>query len=301
MRAWPRGKVTLAGLLAASAALAALGALTAMGKPLLGLGLGLAFGAGVFWGLAGRYVRRVRMTREPFPDAWRRILEKRVTFYRRLPDEQKRRFEDDVRFFLAEQRIFGEGGQPVDEEIRLLVAASAAMLCHGKPDFEWPTLRDIVVYRNAFKDGSYEVGPDGNVIGMVHQQGPIIFSGPHLRRGFRKPTDGRNVGLHELAHVLDMEDGAADGVPGDLAWAATAPWVEHLTRHLEHPVRDRLRRLLGDYAYTNEAEMFAVLVEVFFERPSKLQARDPELYDLLCQYFNLDPRTGRLLREPEAS
>ena len=62
-------------------------------------------------------------------------------------------------------------------------------------------------------------------------------------------------------------------------------------------VSDRLRRLrrgksspLRDYGAINEAELFAVAVEAFFEKPDELARRDGELFALLRDYFNQDPR-----------
>src|SRR5690606_18334533 len=186
------------------------------------LGVALATGLGGLWyaWMVGRFHRRRALVAEPFPDAWKTILERRVGFYRELDDEQaKRRFEDDVRIFLAEQRIYGAGeGErqlEIDDETRLLIAASAAMLCHGMPEFEWPRMRDIVVHPRSFNEDYGSEHP--TIAGMVHYQGPILYSERDLRMGFRR-HDGHNVGLHELAHVLDLADGHADGVPIGASW-----------------------------------------------------------------------------------
>ena len=192
-----------------------------------------------------------------------------------------------MRIFLDEQVIAGAGDHDVDRTTQLLIAASAAMLTNGMPEHEWPRMRDIVVYPQAFDD-DYHLSEDARVAGQVHLRGPIIFSARDLKLGFRK-EEGHNVGLHELAHVIDMEDGHADGVPVDAAFTATAPWVT--------VVADRLRRLrrgksspLRDYGAINEAELFAVAVETFFEKPDELARRDEELFELLRDYFNQDPR-----------
>ena len=54
----------------------------------------------------------------------------------------------------------------------------------------------------------------------------------------------------------------------------------YLYEHRSHPHH---RQVLRRYAGTNEAELFAVAVEVFFERPKRLKADDPELYELLAE------------------
>ena len=63
-------------------------------------------------------------------------------------------------------------------------------------------LRDIVIYERSFDE---EYGDGGNILGMVHGQGPILFSARSLKQGFRGEHDGHNVGYHEFAHVLDFD------------------------------------------------------------------------------------------------
>lgn len=249
----------------------------------------IAFGGVVFFLFSMRkYFRRAALTRKPMREEWQELLAARIPFYAKLEGEAKKRFENDVRFFASEQNIYGPRGEPVSDEDRLLVAASAAILGHGLPGWEWPTMRDIVVYKKAFND-QYEEGDDESIAGMVHSQGPIIFSENHLKHGFQRSHDGFNVGLHELAHVMDMADGAADGVPAGMDWMATAPWVEVMARHMKKKSRRGKREVLDDYSKTNEAEFFAVAVETFFEKPKIMKRKEPKLYELLCDYFGQDP------------
>ena len=300
MQVWPRTKLRLALALAlALVALAGLAVAFAGASPWLVALAAVVAGLG-YWNSCGRYLRRRRLTAEPFPATWRRTLLRRVDFYRRLNErgdaEALRRFEDDVRIFLAEQTIYGAGPSghelELDDETRLLIAASAAMLGHGMPRFEWPRMRDIVVHPRSFDEDYRSAGsPEAehaNISGMVHHQGPILYSERDLKHGFRR-RDGHNVGLHELAHVLDLADGYADGVPVGASWVSSAPWVEIVSDRLTRLRRRQYRKVLRAYAGTNEAEFFAVAVEVFFEQPRRLHERDPELYAMLADYFGQDP------------
>jgi Mlc titration factor MtfA (ptsG expression regulator) len=168
----------------------------------------------------------------------------------------------------------------------VLVAASAVILVFGRRGYRYPRLRDVVVYERAF-DEEYREGEREHILGMVHGQGPIILSAEHLERGFAHARDGHNVGLHELAHVLDFEGGHADGVPTFMPWKTVGPWLEVM--RLETAKIERGRSILDRYAAKNEAELFAVATEVFFERPRALQAKHPELYALLAETYGQDP------------
>ena len=67
------------------------------------------------------------------------------------------------------------------------------MLSNGLPDWEWPRVRDIVVYPRAF-DADYDAEGAEEIAGMVHLRGPVLFSQRDLKHGFSKPRDGLNVG-----------------------------------------------------------------------------------------------------------
>lgn len=247
----------------------------------------LAVGLAVLAGLAIRRVlRRRALVLAPFPPSWRAILESDVAYYRRLPEPERRRFEAEVRVFLDEQVITGPRQARVSDRLRLLVAASAVMLVFGRRGFRYPRLRDVVIYERAFDD-EYREGERENILGMVHGQGPIILSAKHLEQGFSDARDGHHVGLHEFAHVLDFEAGQADGVPTFMPWRAIAPWVGLMREEVERI--ERGRSVLRPYAATNEAELFAVATEAFFERPRALQARHPELYGLMQEIYGQDP------------
>ena len=60
---------------------------------------------------------------------------------------------------------------------------------------------------------------------MVHAQGPMLLS--------RKQSDGTNVAVHELAHVLDLADGDADGTAS--FWGTFPGW--------EALVKSRLKKV----------------------------------------------------------
>ncbi len=287
MQVWPKRVLVVQTVLGL-----ALGGSSALAFAVM-IGPHAAFGAGAVFvlymaGATRRYRRRRRVVAAPFPDGWRRLLGERLPYYRGLDDAARARFEDDIRIFLAEQRIYGIRGVTVHEDTRLLVAAAAAMLVNGMPDWEWPVVRDIVVYPTAF-DEQYRTDQHPDILGMVHMQGPILLSQRDVRHGFRRPDDGQNVALHELAHVIDMADGHADGVPAELSFVATAPWVRVVADRLERLRGEAYGDTLREYAGTNETELFAVAVEAFFEAPAHLREHDPELYAMLRDYFAQDP------------
>ncbi len=262
-------------------------ALVMTGGP-MGGAAGFAVALVVFLvGFNYRTFARSQVDRNPFPEAWRDVLEEYVDFYDDLEDPaDKARFERDVRYFIDEHTITGPGGAEVEDELKVLVGAAAAILSFGMPGYVWGRVRDVVVYPDAFDD-DYEISESGNILGQVGSQGPIIFSARALRQGFRAEHDGTNVGIHELAHVLDFGDGSADGVPALMPWAAVKGWLRLV--HDEVGRIEKHQSVLRGYGATNEAEFFAVATEAFFERPTRLRDGHPELYAMLRDVYGQDP------------
>jgi Mlc titration factor MtfA (ptsG expression regulator) len=274
---------------------AAAGGVVCAGATLLGGivgGVPGALGGAALGGLAGyllasrtghRLRRRETLTAEPFPETWRLLLQADYDHYRRLPASWRERFESDVRIFVAEKRITGVELE-VTDELRLLVAASAVTLSVGWPRFEWEQLSEVLLYPQSF-DRDYAFG--GPTLGEAHPWGTIILSVPSLKESFLDGDDAYHVGLHEFAHLLDMEHASFDGVPAGLPEDLAETWVD-----IRDEEMSKLRSGWSDldpYGAHDPAEFFAVAVEAFFEIPLDLREDHEELYGFLARYFGQDP------------
>jgi Mlc titration factor MtfA (ptsG expression regulator) len=250
----------------------------------IGSVLGVAAATLLWRNMRRRERRRRKALSKPFPAAWRRLLEQRYDHYSRLPTPLRGRFEDDLRIFLAEKRITGVGVE-ASEELRLLVAASAVTLTLGWPDAEWDQLSEVLLSPQGFdRDYTFE---HADLAGEAHAWGTVILSAPTLLESFAYPDDGYHVGLHEFAHLLDVEQTHFDGIPAGLDERRGREWYSLAQREI-----DRIRRgksALDPYGGENPAEFFAVAVEAFFEIPQELRDRHREVYETLSAYFQQDP------------
>jgi hypothetical protein len=131
--------------------------------------------------------------------------------------------------------------------------------------------------------------------GESWSQGQVILSWQDTMEGAAVPDDGRNVVIHEFAHQLDQENGAARGAPpptlGDTQYDAIR-WsqVFHAAyAHLQSEVHNGVQGLINHYGAQDPAEFFAVVSEVFFEQPRELATEYPALYRELSGYYKVDP------------
>ncbi len=103
------------------------------------------------------------------------------------------------------------------------------------------------------------------------------------------------IHLEELvqvfAHILDMLDGHADGVPplhdkeSYLSWSKVCS--KEFISLIEKSQKGK-RTFLDSYGATNEAEFFAVATEYFFDKPIKMKKKHRDLYDVLVGFYNQD-------------
>jgi Mlc titration factor MtfA (ptsG expression regulator) len=239
------------------------------------------------------YRRRLAVADRPFPEAWRQSLENSSEFYRNLGEDAKNIFHQRVLFFLAEKKIEGISTD-IDDEIRLLVAASAIIPTFAFPFFEYPNLDQVLIYPNSF-DRSFQTqryqGHEQDLAGMVGTgflNGKLLLSKPDLVNGF-KGRNLHNVGIHEFVHLLDMADGAVDGLPEIfLAHAYAIPWLQVIQAEVKK-IREG-ESDINPYGLTNNAEFLAVVSEYFFDDPEKLETDHPELYQFLCTIFHQVPQ-----------
>jgi Mlc titration factor MtfA (ptsG expression regulator) len=239
---------------------------------------------------------------EPFPEHWRDVLRRSVVHYARLPDDLRRRLEERVQVFVAEKNWEGVGGLEVTDEMRVTIAAQACLLVLAFDDEYYDHVLSILIYPTAFVTRDVQITRAGVVIqdrearlGEAWYRGPVIVSWEDALAGGRQTDPGHNLVLHEFAHQLDMLGGRdLDGTPPLPSRELAARWADVMEAEYQQLRRDcrshRRRPLLDCYGATNRAEFFAVATETFFERPTALSSRHPELYDILAAYYRQDPR-----------
>lgn len=217
------------------------------------------------------------------------ILLQNISFYRELDGAGKLLFEQKVNSFLAGITIEGVG-TTVDDTDRIMIASSAVIPIFGFKDWQYRNLTNVILYPDTF-DGEFQFeGGSRNILGMVgsgYMNGQMILSRAALIKGFSKSAGKENTAIHEFVHLLDKSDGATDGVPENLlAHEYVLPWLKMI--HQEIHKIEAGKSDINPYAITNEAEFFAVVAEYFFQKPTELKHKHPELYEILSTIFMQD-------------
>ena len=243
-------------------------------------------------------IKRKHLLAMPFPDEWIRIVEKNVPLYNRIPETLKKQLHGLVNIFLAEKNFEGCGGLEITDEIKVTIAAQACMLLLNRKTSYFRKLHTILVYPHTYiaktisSNGRIIIEGQDSRLGESWQNGPVVLAWDSVKGGTSNIYDARNVVIHEFAHQLDQEDGAADGAPILERRSRYITWAKVLSEEyetLQRKKKKRRRSVLNKYGATNPAEFFAVATETFFEKPKQMKKKHQELYDELRNYYRLDP------------
>lgn len=247
--------------------------------------------------------RRKRLLATPIPDTWWAMIDRRVPAIRSMSPADRRELGGIVQVLLAEKRFEGCGGLEITQEIRVCIAAQAALLLLHRPTTYYPTLRSILVYPRAYAAPTTQRNPDGTVsqgpqgrLGESWHRGSLVLSWDDVVRGAADDGDGRNLTFHEFAHQLDGESGFMDGTPALPTTTRYREWARVLGQEYAALAAELQRgnpTLLTPYASTNPAEFFAVATELFFERPDAMRSRHPALYEQLARFYAQSPADSK--------
>lgn len=226
------------------------------------------------------------------PEEWLQYIENNVAIYHFLPKKLQRELLGHVHIFVAEKYFTGHNGLEITDEIRVTIAAQACLLLLNRKTNYFPHLKTIRVYPGGFKNPKLE-DKLGHNLGESWTRGPVILSWKDSVQGGQDAQDGKNVVIHEFAHQLDQLDGAADGRPL-INPAQIRAWGKVMSKEFKSlRVKTKLRNhtFFNEYGATNPAEFFAVISEHFYEQPKTFQEKHPDLYELLVDYYKVDPAT----------
>src|SRR5690606_15683476 len=126
----------------------------------------------------------------------------------------------------------------------------------------------------------------------------IVLSWKDFESGYHHANDGLNLGVHEMAHALHLENVIRNNEFNFLNKEHLQQWEQLAAQETEGSTQQSAhnRRNLSSssrlQASTDEHEFFAVCVESFFERTKDFELTHPQLYHTLSRLLNQDPNKG---------
>src|SRR5690606_38536572 len=138
-----------------------------------------------------------------------------------LDDEREARLRRYAAQFLVDKQFHAAGGHALTDAQCLVIAAMACLPALNLGYRALSGWHDVIVYPGEFRSRRESrddvtgviTEADEDMIGEAWDVGPIVLSWADVAEDLDHPFDGFNVVIHEIAHKLDMLDGAMNGTP----------------------------------------------------------------------------------------
>jgi Mlc titration factor MtfA (ptsG expression regulator) len=239
------------------------------------------------------------VARRAIPDAlWQHTLQAYPFLGWRSADDLTR-LRRMATLFLAEKEFAGAHGLEVTDEMAVAIAAQACVPVLRLGLGWYDAFKGIVVHADAVvarREVTDDIGLvheyDEELIGEAMEGGPVMLSWRDVADAGATAEQGYNVVIHEFAHVLDMRDGLADGVPPLPDRRLHDHWVQVIDAQWQRfcrRVEGGAATLVDPYGAQGVEEFFAVASEAFFVAPREFAAEEPVLHELLGRFYLQDP------------
>jgi len=241
------------------------------------------------------------LARRAIPDLlWRRTL-KRFPYLPRTAHDGEPELRRLTSLFLDRKEFSGARGLVVSDDMAVAIAAQACLPILHLGLQAYDGFIGIVVHPGQARVRRETTDDDGIVhayeevlSGEAMEGGPVMLSWRDVRGAGSTAALGYNVVVHEFAHVLDMADGLADGVPLLPASIARTDWERCLGAEYAAfclRVDTDVPTALDPYGAESPGEFFAVASEAFFVAPAAMRKEHPALFALFMRFYKQDPST----------
>lgn len=229
-----------------------------------------------------KYIFRRRLTTSDVG-----TLKKFFPYYQRLRPLHQKEFLYRLEIIVSEKRFFARGGlQGVTDEMKILIGATIVQVVFGYKNVRLKHFKNILVYPDVYlstisnKKHAGEVNP---------KHGAIVLSWKNFAIGLVDEKDGLNLGIHEVAHALKLENWIQSNDESNFfhpkLWEKYVELSAFEMRNIAENQDDFFRKRGSE----NQHEFFAVALENFFERPHEFQRRKSELFDVLVGLLRQNP------------
>lgn len=213
------------------------------------------------------------------------ILKDQFPFYGKLDEKHKRYFEHRVSAFINDKYFIGRDGVAITDEIKVLIAATAVMLTFGFRNFYIGLIDKIVVYPDKFFskiNNEYHKGEFNPKLKA------LVISWKDFKLGYKKSKDNINLGIHEFVHAIHLNSLKERDISSTIFSDSFTELTQMLSK--DESLREDLvqSKYIRQYAFTNQFEFLAVVIESFIETPKEFQLHFPDVYFKIKQMLNFN-------------
>ncbi|MDF2159079.1 zinc-dependent peptidase [Algoriphagus sp. CAU 1675] len=241
--------------------------------------------------ILGQFIQEIsgRFFRYRLSPKQKEILAKHFLYYSSLRPRHQEEFLTKLEAILSTKQFIGRGGMKVvTEEMKVLIGATIVQVTFGLEKVALSHFKKVLIYPDSYYSRISKAYHRGEV---NPRYGLIVLSWQSFVSGLADSNDGVNLGIHEVAHALKLENQIRYN--GESDFFNPVLWEKYLEQSRQE--RENLKNGSDDFfrerGGVDDHEFFAVALENFFERPEKFKELKPTFYKTLVFLLRQDPIT----------
>ncbi len=204
------------------------------------------------------------------------ILRQNIKSYNKLSLKHKSYFEHRVCKTINRIEFIGKKIE-VSNEMKVIISATLVKLTFGLRDYQIGSVERVLIYPEEFFSETNKAYHKGE---FNFGYRALVLSWKDVLLGYHIEDDNLNLAVHEFVHAIHFHYMSVRKYSTSSAIFLDAFY--ELTKDLDSDssLKEELvsSKYLRDYAYTNQFEFLAVIIETFIETPQEFKSQFPEIY-----------------------
>ncbi len=212
-----------------------------------------------------------------------KLLENNVSFYVKLSEKDKKKFEFRVARFIKNHDFIGRENIIITPAIKVITSSIAIMLTFKMYNYLFLHFENIIIYPKDYLSLSTNKFHKGETNPMAKS---IVFSWKGLVDGIKIEDDNLNLGIHEFTHALFFNFLKKKSFEGN-RFIRYHKRILIFLKDKKEQKRVVDTNYFREYAFENQHEFLAVITENYFETPNEFKNKLPELFKLLNKMYKI--------------
>lgn len=232
------------------------------------------------------FYNHLYLSKKTLPNEFNSIIKQRINFYNNLSEKHKGYFQHRVYKTIKRTEFIGKELE-VSDEMKVVIAATLVKLTFGLRDYQIDSVQRVLIYPKEFYSQTNKAYHKGE-FNLGYRA--LVLSWEDIIYGYEVHNDNINLAVHEFIHAIHFYYMSARRRSTSAAIFMDS-YVE-LTNELDRNAMLKQKLIssnyLREYAYTNQFEFLAVIIETFIETPKEFKSQFPEIYNKVKGMLNFN-------------
>lgn len=213
-------------------------------------------------------------------------LYKKNNYFQQLSGKNQAKFARRCFRFMRSTTFISSDEIELSNEMKVLTSSAFIQLTYGLRRYRLNWFQRIKIVHKPYRYKMNNVSFHGDTNPVTKQ---INMVWPVILKGFEIPDDALNLSIHELAHVIVLENSKSFFFYSYFNQRKWSRWKKSARKEMEH-LKSGRNSFFRSYGSRNLMEFFAVSTEAFFEQSAAYSIKYPKLFEAHCLLLNQDPR-----------